>query len=98
MTRVKETSPGSGEIPEYKSHPSRINISLRKAYDNFRCTLKKKSELVNKLRGNKRDLEVSRDQWKATAKEKETELKKSQADLAQAKKYIEQLESEQKKN
>ena len=30
MTRAKETPPGSGQIPEYKSPPSRINRPLSK--------------------------------------------------------------------
>ena len=90
MTRVKETPPGSGQMPEYKSHPSRINASLREAYDGMRARLKKKSEQIDALRGNKRDLEQSRNEWKKTAKKNQLELNKSQAELAKAERYIEQ--------
>lgn len=97
MTRAKETPPGSGQLPQYKSHPSRINISLRKAYDNQRLRLKAKSEQVNNLRGKTRDLEVSRNQWKSKAKEKEEELRSSQVDFVKAKEHIKKLETQLKK-
>ena len=98
MTRAKETQPGSGQIPEYKSPPSRINISLRKAYDNLRCRMEKKSNLVNSLRGNKRDLESSRQQWKEKAETLEKELNKKQKEILTGQKCIKELEAQIKKN
>ena len=67
MTRAKETPPGSGLMPEYKSHPTRIYHSTRKAYDNLRVRLQDKSKKINSLRGKQRDLEKSRQQWRKEA-------------------------------
>ena len=97
MTRVKETKPGSGEIPDYKSHPSRINISLRNAYDNLRVRVADKSKLIQSLRGTTRDLEVSRQKWKSRCNEAENKLNKKEFELAKAKDLIEQLELQLKK-
>lgn len=81
MTRVKETEPGSGKIPNYKSPSSRINESLRKGYDNLRCRIKKKSDQLDNLRGNKRDIEKSRDKWKAEAKSYAKQVEELQSRL-----------------
>lgn len=97
MTRAKETEPGSEEIPDYKSHPSRIVISQRKAYNNLRLRSKEKTDLVNSLRGNKRDLEQSRDKWKKEAREKDQELSARTQEFEAAQKRIEELETRLKK-
>lgn len=97
MTRVKETAPGSGDMPQYKSPPSRINISLRKAYDNQRQNAAIRSKQLLALRGKNRDLALSRDKWKAEAKESQTELAMCQQELATARRVIEELEAPEKK-
>ena len=74
MTRVKEPKIGTSEVPEYKSHPSRIMRSLRKGYDNQRGRLAKKSEDVMALRGVLRDAREGRAQWKERAMAAEQEL------------------------
>ena len=61
MSRIKEPQIGSEEIPDYKSPPSRIIRSLRKAYDNAREKIEKKSQIIMGLRGKLRDIEKSRD-------------------------------------
>ncbi len=98
MTRVKETTPGSEELPQYKSHPSRLNISLRLAYNNQREKVAEKSKQIDQLRGNKRDLENSRDSWKEKARTKERELEERERELEFAQRRIEELETELKKN
>lgn len=84
-------------MPQYKSHPSRINISLRKAYENQRVNAAKKSQQLIAVRGNNRDLAVSRDKWKAEAKESQGELAMREMELAAARKRIEELEAQEKK-
>ena len=97
MSRVKETAPGSGELPQYKSPPSRINISLRAGYDNLRLRVKEKSGQISQLRGNKRDLENSRDNWKQVARERELELTAREKELEVARRRVNELETQLKK-
>ncbi len=98
MTRAKETPPGSGQMPDYKSPPSRLVHSLRKGYDNLRVRLEEKSETINDLRCKTRDLEESRKLWREDAKAKAIDLKQSQKALEDAKKRVEELEAQIKKN
>jgi chromosome segregation ATPase len=91
MTRVKETIPGNKEVPAYKSHPSRIVISLRKGYDNLRKRCKEKSEQIASLRGKKRDLEKSRNKWKAEACTNKNQLNQAKVELEKARAEIEKL-------
>jgi uncharacterized coiled-coil DUF342 family protein len=68
MTRINEPDFDANEIPDYKSPPSRIIRSLRKAYDNLRMKLDEKAKLVQSLKGKLRDTQESRDEWKERAK------------------------------
>lgn len=84
MTRIKEPEIGHSEIPDYKSPPSRIIKSLRQGYDNLREKLAHKSQKVMALQGTVRDVQESRDEWKARYKDMEakiTKLEKKNADL-----------------
>lgn len=85
MTRIKEPVPGTTEVPEYKSPPSRIVQSLRKGYDNVREKVQKKSEKLAELRGNLRDVKRSRDEWKRKAGDATAKLAKLEASLKQKK-------------
>jgi hypothetical protein len=85
MTRIKEPPAGTIGAPiEYKSPPSRIIRSLRKAYDNVRKKVKEKSEQIQNLRGKLRDTQESREDWKILAKkaeEKTLELEEKNKEL-----------------
>jgi chromosome segregation ATPase len=84
MTRIKEPEIGHTEVPDYKSPPSRIIKSLRKAYDNVREKLAHKSQKIMALQGAIRDVQESRDEWKARYKDMEaklTEIEKKNVDL-----------------
>jgi chromosome segregation ATPase len=79
MPRIKEPPVGISHTPAYKSPPSRIVRSLRKAYDNSRTRLLEKSKLMMSLQGKLRDTQKSREDWKAQAKaasEKLAEIEK----------------------
>jgi peptidoglycan hydrolase CwlO-like protein len=65
MTRIKEPSIGTTNLPNYKSPPSRIMRSLRKGYDNVRAKVADKSQAIQDLQGKLRDTQVSRENWKA---------------------------------
>lgn len=67
MTRIKEPEIGNPDLPNYKSPPSRIVRSLRKAYDNLRAKLDKKAQAMQSLQGKLRDTQESRDTWKKNA-------------------------------
>jgi len=92
MTRAKETLPGSGQLPDYKSPPHKLVTSLRKAYDNARNRIAKKSNQLNELRGNNRDITASREKWKKEAWEKNKEVEKLRKELEQSKSQIKKLE------
>jgi predicted nucleic acid-binding Zn-ribbon protein len=74
MTRIKEPKIGITEVPEYKSPLKRIVKSLRKGYDNVREKVAKHSDTIQDLRGQLRDTQKSRGEWKTRAKEAEAEL------------------------
>lgn len=76
MTRVKEPSIGTSQVPDYKSPLSRIVKSLRGAYDNGREKVSEKSQKILALQGKLRDTQESRDDWKARAKSAEEEIEK----------------------
>jgi FtsZ-binding cell division protein ZapB len=67
MTRTKEVDPDSGDIPDYKSPPSRLVHSLRKAYDNLRSKLKDARNNIKYYQIKVRDLEKSRNHHKKEA-------------------------------
>ncbi len=74
MTRIKEPDSNASELPDYKSPPSRIIRSLRKAYDNVREKSEKKAQSIQGLTGKLRDTQESRDHWKALAKSAEVKI------------------------
>jgi hypothetical protein len=74
MTRIKEPDADASEVPDYKSPPSRIIRSLRKAYDNLRGKLKEKARVIQDLTGKLRDTQESRDHWKVLAKAAEDKI------------------------
>lgn len=76
MTRVKEPPVGTSDLPDYKSHPSRILRSLRQGYDHLREKVSKKSEMVIGLQGKLRDTQESRDNWKQRARIAESEIER----------------------
>jgi septal ring factor EnvC (AmiA/AmiB activator) len=97
MTRIKEVDPDSGEMPDYKSPPSRIVHSLRKGYDNVRGKLKDAREKIKYYQIKTRDLETSRTHHKDEAvnlKEKVSQLEKENENL---KKQLESSEVKKKK-
>lgn len=74
MTRIKEPDADASDLPNYKSPPSRIIRSLRKAYDNVREKSKEKANVIQGLTGKLRDTQESRDHWKALAKSAEVKI------------------------
>lgn len=74
MSRVKEVDPLSSDIPEYKSHPSRIVISQREAYNNLRQKVKELRSRIKYYQIRERDLELSRDKWKTENQNLKIEL------------------------
>jgi len=64
MTRTKEVEPGSGKIPDYKSHSSRLVHSLRQGYDNVRLKLANARNKIKFYQIKTRDLEKSRGKYK----------------------------------
>ena len=74
MTRIVEPDPFKSELPDYKSPSSRIVKSLRKAYDNARVRIVKKSDQILALQGKIRDVENSRNKWKERFANTEAEL------------------------
>ena len=80
MTRIKEPELGIHTIPDYKSPPSRIVKSLRKAYDNARERITEKSKQISALKGKLRDVKESRESWKTLQKDSELELERLKAE------------------
>ena len=80
MTRIKEPDPDldNEKMPDYKSPPSRIVRSLRKAYDNMRKKLKDRAQTIQELREKLRDTQQSRDSWKERTKTAEAKLEELQ--------------------
>jgi chromosome segregation ATPase len=92
MTRVKEVKPGSEDIPEYKSPPSRIVHSLRKGYNNQRARLKEYQSDIKFYQIKIRDLQKSRDAWKKEAKDSENAFSSVQKENDKLKMEIERLQ------
>lgn len=78
MSRTNEPAIGTTSVPNYKSPPSRILRSLRKGYDNLREKVAQKSQIIQKLQGQLRDVQESRDSWKKQAKESKYLVKELQ--------------------
>ena len=78
MSRIKEPTLGTTEIPNYKSPNSRIIRSLRTAYDKQREKNGKKAEQIVSLKGKIRDIDQSRYDWKEKALTSQEELLKLQ--------------------
>jgi len=104
MTRTKEVDPNSGEMPDYKSCPSRIVHSLRKGYDNVRAKLQETRNKIKYYQIKTRDLETSRKRYKeetAELKTETTELKKKmlelEAEIVTLKKQNEENEKKKRK-
>jgi len=91
MTRIKEPDVGALIVPDYKSPPSRIIRSLRKAYDNLRGKLTEKAHVIQGLKGKLRDTQDSRDHWK-------TLVKAAEAKIAQQEEENQKLREDLKKN
>lgn len=96
MTRVKEVEPGSGDMPAYKSHPSRLVHSLRKGYDNVRKKLAEARGTVKYYQIRERDLEKSRTAWKEKSQERETVIEELEKKIKALEKENTKLETELK--
>ena len=81
MTRIKEIDPNSGEIPDYKSHSSRIVHSLRKAYDNSRSKIQEYQNQKKYLQIRIRDLEDSRENYKKQVSSLKSKVKELELEL-----------------
>lgn len=97
MTRAKEVSPGSDEMPNYKSPPTRLVHSLRKGYDNLRLKLKDTRAKIKYYQIKTRDLEKSRGQYKQTLKALEAKINQLEKENIGLKKQNERLEDLPKK-
>ena len=73
MSRIKEQTLGTTEMPNYKSPNSRIIRSLRTAYDKQREKNGKKAEQIVSLKGKIRDIE-SNYAWKEKVLTSQKEL------------------------
>ncbi len=91
MTRAKEVTPGSGEMPEYKSPDNRLVHSLRKGYDNLRVKLAQTRNRIKYYQIKTRDLETSRSNYKKESKNLENRIVQLEKDNEQLAKALKQL-------
>lgn len=98
MTRTKEVDPDSGDMPDYKSPPSRLVHSLRKAYDNVRSKLKEIRNKIKYYQIKTRDLEKSRCHYKVETAELKDKILKLEAENANLKKQKEEFDIKKKKS
>lgn len=97
MTRIKEVDPNSGDMPDYKSHPSRIVHSLRKGYDNVRGKLQEARTKIKYYQIKTRDLEKSRNHYKEETTELKERMLELEAEIVTLKKQNEKNEKKKQK-
>lgn len=96
MSRAREVKPGSGEMPDYKSPPSRLVHSLRGGYDNLRDKLKEVRDEIKYYQIKTRDLEKSREKHKEESKELAAKVKQLEKENAALKKQNTQITEKKK--
>lgn len=96
MTRIKEVDPDSGEMPDYKSPPSRLVHSLRKGYDNVRSKLSEARDTIKYYQIKARDLEESRGRYKEQTIQLKEEIATLEKEIKNLKKQKEEDEIKKK--